>query len=131
VALFSLPGPAGCAMSVSQGVMERAYAAALKALPTRDEDAAVIALGRRLARLIDQARGEAGDDPSSERAGSEPLIVLKLANQYLAVLVQLGATPHARSAMTGRLAPPAPAPTQSKLQIHRDEMAARRERRQA
>lgn len=78
----------------SRGVQETAYAEAVKAAKTRPEDAGTIALGRRLAQLIDQERGEEG----------EAVIVAKLSAEYRAVLAALGMTPAARAAQTGKAA---------------------------
>jgi hypothetical protein len=78
-------------------VQERAYAEALKTAKTRPEDAGTIALGRRLAQLIDQERGEDG----------EAVIVVKLAAEYRAVLTALGMSPAARAAQTGKTSPTA------------------------
>lgn len=103
-------------MPTSQGVQERAFAEALKSATVRPEDAAAVALARRLAQLIDLERGEEG----------ESAIVVKLAAEYRQVLAQLAMTPGARAAQTGKGTPAAPAP-RSPL----DELRAKRRAREA
>ena len=117
-------------MSLSRGVMEKAFAETLKTLPQRPEDAAMIALGRRLARLIDLARGENADDPAAGRDGSESLIVLKLSGEFRQVLSELGASPKARAGMFGKAPAAAPDKPKSDFEIQRDELAAMRAKRE-
>jgi hypothetical protein len=105
----------------SQGVQERALAGALKARPSRPEDAAIEALARRLAQVIDVLRGEE-DEPST---------LTKLAAEYRQALTALGLTPHARAQMIGKTPPPVAEKPKSALQRQRDELAAQREKRAA
>lgn len=104
-------------MALSRGVQEGAFARAIMDLKLTKADGAAVALGRRLAKLIDEERKQEG----------ESQIVVRLSAQYLAVLVQLGMTPAAR-------AQPKTTPTKeepkSLLQQHRDELAARRAKKQ-
>lgn len=103
-------------MTQSRGVMEIAYAESLKSAITMPQDAAIIALGRRLSRLIDVARGEEDEAAS----------VIKLAAELRLVLTSLGMTPAARAAITGKTGPAANLPPASPL----DELKGRRAARQ-
>lgn len=99
----------------SRGVQETAYAEALKAATTRPEDAGTVALGRRLAQLIDQERGEE----------DEAAVVVKLAAEYRQVLTALGMTPAARAAQTGKTSPPAAGDApKSQLELMRERRAS-------
>lgn len=102
-------------MPTSRGVQERALCDALKARPSRPEDAAIEALARRLAQVIDVLRGE--DD--------EPAALVKLGSEYRQALAALGLTPAARAAMTGKTPPGEQAAPRSPL----DELRRRREAR--
>ena len=104
-------------MAQESRVQERALSDALKARPARPEDAAMVAAARRLAQLIDRARDT--DDESA--------VVVKLAAEYRQTLVQLGLTPAARAAMSGKGAPADAAAPRSPL----DELRKRREQRTA
>lgn len=104
-------------MTQSQGVQERALSAALRARPGAPGDAAAEALARRLAQLIDQERGEE----------NEAAVVVKLAAEYRQALAALGMTPAARAQMLRGGPPAPPEKPRTKLEQHRDELAARRE----
>lgn len=92
-------------------------AEALKALPEDPKDAAIRALARRLARLIDELHG----------TSEESAMVIKLAAEYRQVLSALMLTPQSRmAAARGVVNHDVPAP-RSPL----DELRARRKARDA
>lgn len=101
-------------MPTSPGVQERALRESIKAAGVAALDEGLVALARRLAQLIDLARGEQ----------DEPAVVLKLSVAYRLALAELQLTPASR-----RGDPAAPAPVlivKSALQQQRDAIAARR-----
>lgn len=105
-------------MPTTRGVVEKALSEALKTAAVRPEDAAMVALARRLAQVIDVLRGEE----------TEPAALVKLGAEFRQALVQLGMSPAARAAK--------PVPTgvdkpKSALQRQRDELAAQRAKRAA
>lgn len=99
------------------GGQEKAYRAALKAAITKPEDESIIALGGRLAQLIDLQVGEEG----------ESMIVVKLVSELRQILAALGMTPAARAALTGKTGPASNPLPRSPL----DELKARRVAREA
>lgn len=101
-------------MPTTRGVQERALAEALKARSSRPEDAAIEALARRLAQVIDQERGDEG----------EPGTLVKLGAEYRQALTALGLTPAARAQQAGRGA-------QGGQAVHRSTLDELRKRREA
>lgn len=73
-------------MSTKSGRMAQELAVSLKGVSIEDRDRGAVQLARRLAQLLDAARGTA----------SEPKVFDDLAPKYLAVLTALGLTPAGR-----------------------------------
>lgn len=102
-------------MPTSRGVQERALAEALKARPSKPEDAAIEALARRLAQVMDLERGEEG----------EAAVLVKLGAEYRQALAALGLTLQSRVQMAGRSGQTEQPVPRSPL----DELRRRREQR--
>jgi hypothetical protein len=98
----------------TQGPNERQLAIALKSAEVPDRDQAAVQLARRLAQLLDAARG----------LESEPEVYSDLGPKYLAALTSLGLTLAGRGSKGGVTSGPAP---RTKL----DELRDKRERRAA
>ena len=114
-------------MAQSHGVMERALSAAFRTATFLPEDDAIKALARRLAQLIDLAKGEARTPHLVLAAGRAG----KLAAEYRQALAQLCLTPAARAAASKGKTPDKPLKIKSPLQEQRDAAREARERRRA
>jgi hypothetical protein len=142
---------------MTDGPAQKALRASLRGLTPSDRDGAAIQLARRYAALLDAAALPASYRPALDRiarvvtakadvnavakirdALAVHTVAADLGPKYLAVLVQLGLTPAARSARAGRpvlAEPEAPAepdePAPKVAEGTADELRARRAKRAA